>query len=162
MSKLTLKRPVLTNEAKTSAQDSKKPEPSKKSSKKYEDFGKIIQVLRDKGYKIKLDKPLSKMIYRQIKNALPPGFMTNAEIYEAIGFHVHSPKYLLKLRTGEVRFDIKGKKDGKVTEEESKFALETLYQHHAKFMRDRRKRKANPIKAKRGNSRVQFRKNQRS
>jgi sRNA-binding protein len=62
-------------------------------------------------------------------------------LYDAIGFHVNSIKYLNRIRTGAPRFNLWGKPDGKVTEAESNHARKRMVELHSMYLRAKRKNK---------------------
>lgn len=108
--------------------------------KHYKNWNRVVAELRRLGFKFKVKTPLSLSIYREIRAAIAMEYISSRALYEAIGFHVKSVQYLLKIRPGAVRYDIRGRKAGKVTDAESKHALQDLLTHHPDYMRDRRKR----------------------
>lgn len=109
--------------------------------REYKILGLVMKSLYKLGYKMKWKQPLSKDIYNEIRQVLPHDLVTSRHLYDALGYHVRSVSYLLKMREGVFRYDIRGKKAGVVTAEESKYSLTQLLEHHADYMRDRRKRK---------------------
>lgn len=150
MKKLSLNRATgnaaAQSHAETAVETPKKSKPS--DDKHYKDWNRVVAELRRLGYKFKVKTPLSLSIYREIREAIAMDYISSRALYQAIGFHVKSIQYLLKIRPDAVRYDIRGKKAGKVTEEESKHALKELLTHHPDYMRDRRKRTRKIIDAK--------------
>lgn len=104
------------------------------SPAEYKDLGLMIKLLKVNAYKIRLHKPLSKSIYNQIRAAIPESVMSSRRIYDAIGHHVHSIRYLLRMKAGDSRFNIYGQREGKVSASDEKNAVMQLNKHHAKFM----------------------------
>lgn len=139
---------------------STKPKPSNSDSDAYTWLGKVISELYRLGYKVKWGSPLSVNIYRQIREILPKEFITSKNLNAAIRHHVKSPKYLLLLRPDVDRYDVRGRKKGTVTEEQSKQALTQLYEHHGDFMKARRKRRNNKVVSTRKNHVKKHRKNE--
>lgn len=150
MKKLSLKRAtgneVAPSPTATTVETPKTTKPS--DDKHYKDWNRVVAELRRLGFKFKVKTPLSLSIYREIREAIAVEFISGRDLYQAIGFHVKSIQYLLKIRPNAIRYDIRGKKAGKVTEEESKHALKELLTHHPDYMRDRRKRTRKIIDAK--------------
>lgn len=148
MKKLTLRR-------KTS--DTQKPEQTKaapvrrekKKAPEYYDLGKLIKYLKQNGYKVRWHKPLSKAIYPQIREVVPASIMSSRRIYEAIGHHVHSIRYLLRMKAGDSRFNIKGEREGKVSKKDEQFAQQQLMKHHGEFMAYKRRMRNKPITSNR-------------
>lgn len=116
--------------------------------KHYQNWNRVVAELRRLGFKFKVKTPLSLTIYKEIRGVISPNYISSRALYEAIGFHVKSIQYLLKLRVGATRFNVNGKKAGTVTEDESKHALKELITHHSEYMRERRKRTRKIIDAK--------------
>lgn len=151
MSKLSLKRdkPKGSGISTLKSNDSSLKQRAKvKDRPEYKSLGIIMKALYRAGYKVKWKQPLSKEIYREIREALPPEVISSRKLYDAIGYHVRSVSYLLKMRPNVPRYNIHGKKDGVVSEAESKHALQQLLAYHAEYMRDRRKRQKKMIVAK--------------
>lgn len=151
MEKLTLKRNKPKGEGLSSLKslsNSYRERVKTKEKVEYKDLGVIICYLYKAGYKVKWKQPLSRDIYREIREVIPHDVISSRKLYDAIGFLVRSVKYLLKVRTDVARYDINGKKAGVVTEAESKYALKQLLEHHTDYMRDRRKRQKKVIPAK--------------
>lgn len=151
MQKLSLKRDKTTGTGLSSlksSQTSYKERARAKDRPEYATLGIVMKALYKLGYKTKWKQPFSKEIYREIREALPSEVVTSRKLYEAIGYHVRSVSYMLKLRPNAVRYNINGKRDGVVTEEESRFALKQLLEYHSDYMRDRRKRQKKMIPAK--------------
>lgn len=110
------------------------------SPSEYKDLGLMIKLLKENSYRIRLHKPLSKSIYNQIRAAIPESVMSSRRIYDAIGHHVHSIRYLLRMKAGDSRFNIYGHREGKVSASDEKFAAMQLNKHHAKFMTYRQRK----------------------
>jgi sRNA-binding protein len=129
-----------------------KPEFSKEDKDAYYWLGQVMVELYRLKFRIKWDKPLAKNFYKKVRKVLSKDFISSKNLNAAIKHHVKSPKYLLMLRPGVFRHDLKGKPTVAVTEFESKHALTELYEHHGAFMRDRRKRRnKQPITSTRKN-----------
>lgn len=151
MEKLTLKRNKPQGGGSSSLKSSENSFNRRLQTKEkpeYKTLGLIMKYLYKAGYKVKWKQPLSKEIYNEIRAVIPHEVVSSRKLYDAIGFLVRSVRYLLKIRPGATRYDINGKKAGQVTEAESKYALKQLLEHHAEYMRDRRKRQKKMIMAK--------------
>ena len=98
----------------------------------------VVAYCRKHGYKLKTNRPLSTDIFNQIRAVLSPKAVSSKELYNAIGFHVHSIKYLNRLRQGAPRFNLWGKQEGEVTESEVQFARKKLAEMHPAFLKSRR------------------------
>lgn len=122
-----------------------KPQPKDKDKQAFEDCGFIMEYLYKRGIKPKWKRPLSKGLYKELRELLATELISSKRLNNAIKHHVKSPGYLLLMRTGAQRYNLYGKPDGRVTEQESKHALGELYEHHAGLMRDRRKRRNKKI-----------------
>ena len=150
MQKLSLKRdkPKGSGISTLKSSDSSFAQRAKvKDRPEYKSLGIIMKALYRAGFKVKWKQPLSKEIYREIREALPQDVISSRKLYDAIGYHVRSVSYLLKMRPNASRYNIHGKKDGVVSEAESKYALKQLLSYHADYMRDRRKRQKKMITA---------------
>lgn len=109
-----------------------------RSEYEYLKLGQVMKRLYGLGFKVKWNKPLSKSIYREIRENVSKEEISSRDLYNAIGYHVRSINYLLKMRPGHGRFNIFGKKVDEVTPAESKNALGQLLSYHAEFMRKRK------------------------
>lgn len=150
MNKLSLKRSKPKEPGLSTLKSSDKSFKNRSHAKarpEYQTLGVIMKNLYKLGYKVKWKQPLSKEIYKEIRAALPPEVVTSRKLYDALGYHVCSVSYLLKMRPGAARYNINGKKDGLVSDTESKYALRQLLEHHAEYMRDRRKRQKKMVTA---------------
>jgi sRNA-binding protein len=108
----------------------------------YEVWFYIIKYLRENDYKISGYKPMSVKMYNQIRNVISPKKLSSKDLYRGIGFHVNSIAYLKIIKTGQKRWNLFGKPDGKVTQAESDFALQQMALVHPAYMRSLRKARA--------------------
>lgn len=142
MNKLTLKR---TPSASSTVKSSGGPQRPREIPQAYKDLGRVMAWLRQNGYKVRWFRPFSKQMYNQIKAALPEGYISSRRLYDAIGRHCRSVNYLTKLKAGDSRWNVWGKREGKVTVAEAEHAQKQLYEHHGKAMRSRRQNKGKII-----------------
>jgi len=150
MQKLSLKRDTAKGSALStlkSNDSSFKQRAKVKDRPEYQWLGIIMKALYKAGFKVKWKQPFSKEIYREMREALPTEVISSRKLYAAIGYHVRSVSYLLKMRPNARRYNIKGKVDGFVSEQESKFSLQQLLSYHAEYMRDRRRRQKKMVTA---------------
>lgn len=134
---------------KTETEQKGKPTPSKSDNQAFEDCGLIIDLLYKKGIKPKWKRPLSKGVYSELRTLISKEILSSKRLNAAIRHHVKSPGYLLLLREGAQRYNLQGKAEGRVSANESKYALGELYEHHAGLMKDRRKRRNKPVTSNR-------------
>lgn len=101
------------------------------------------------GYYVKWHAPLSKNIYRELRNILPKQMLTNAKIYRALRFHCKSPKYLIALIHASKRFNLSGKEVDLVSQDDKNFAWSELYKFHndvaKRLMAEHRKMKSQKL-----------------
>lgn len=146
MNKLTLKRTTSTSTSETSTpKTSAGAKAPRVVPQAYKDLGRVMAWLRQNGYKVRWFRPLSKLMYHQIKEALPENYLSARRLYEAIGWHCRSVSYLTKIKVGDSRWNIHGKREGKVSQSEAEYAQKQLYEHHGAAMRSRRKTKGKII-----------------
>ena len=101
----------------------------------------VVTYCRKNKYYIITNKPLSKGIYEQLRAVISPKKVSSRDLYDAIGYHVNSIKYLNRLRTGFPRFNLWGKHDGAVTQAEADHAREKMAKLHSSYLRAKRKNK---------------------
>ena len=90
----------------------------------------VVPYVRKSGYNMSLRYPLSKTIYSQLRNIISPKVMSSRDLYNAVGFHVHSIKYLECIQPNKPRLNLFGKVEGKVTFRDYKYAQRQLALHH--------------------------------
>lgn len=105
----------------------------------------VVTYCRKNKFRILTNKPLSRNIYEQIRAVISPKKVSSRELYDAIGFHVNSIKYLNRIRAGAQRFNLWGKPDGRVTESEADHARKRMVELHSMYLRSRRKNKKQGI-----------------
>lgn len=145
MNKLTLKRAPTTKSTDAKPEAASGPKRPRVAPQAYKDLGKVMAWLRQNGYSVRWFRPMSKQMYNQIKAALPEGYLSARRLYDALGWHCRSVNYLTKLKAGDSRWNVQGKREGKVTSDEAEFAIKQLYEHHGAAMRSRRKNKGKII-----------------
>tara|TARA_X000001388_G_scaffold60537_1_gene45923 strand:+ start:11318 stop:11824 length:507 start_codon:yes stop_codon:yes gene_type:complete len=114
----------------------------------------VVAYCRRNKFYILTNRPLSRNIYSQLREVISPKKVSSRELYEAIGYHVNSIKYINRLRAGAERYNMWGNPDGVVTEEEATHARKRLVELHSAYLSSRRKAKkkgviVNAKKAKR-------------
>lgn len=145
--KLSLKKGPKTEKASSGSDSPTGQRRERVSHPAYKDLGQIIRFLKKGGFKVRWHKPLSKSIYHQIRAVLPIELMSSRKLYDAIGFHVKSVRYLMRLKAGDSRFNIKGQREGKVSSADETYARKALIEHHPRFMSWKRKTKNKIITA---------------
>lgn len=105
----------------------------------------VVAYCKKNKYKLRLNKPLSKKIYDQLRGVISPKAVSSRELYNAVGFHVHSIKYLKRMYPGVERLNLWGKPDGTVTEQEAQHARKKLTELHPEYLRAKRKSKSRGI-----------------
>lgn len=147
MTKLSLKRGPKPITEKVTPNSNPGQKRERVSHPAYKELGQIIRFLKKAGLKVRWHKPLSKSIYHQIRAVLPPELISSRKLYDAIGFHVKSVRYLMRLKAGDSRFNIHGQREGKVSAADETYALKALVEHHPRFMSWKRKTKNKIITA---------------
>lgn len=105
----------------------------------------VVAYCKKNKYKLRLSKPLSKKIYDQLRGVISPKAVSSRDLYNAVGFHVNSIKYLKRMYPGVERLNLWGKSDGKVTAQEAQYAKQKLAEMHPDFIRAKRKSKKQGI-----------------
>lgn len=98
----------------------------------------VVKYCRKHKYKIPTNKPLCRDIFKQLRAVISPKTVSSRELYNAVGFHVNSIKYLNRIRVGFPRFNLWGKQEGEVTETEVQYARKKLTELHPGYTRARR------------------------
>lgn len=147
MTKLSLNRGQPKIEGKELESKNAGGRASRPSHPAYKDLGTIIRFLKRAGLKVRWHKPLAKSIYNQIRQVIPRELMSSRKIYDSLGFHVQSIRYLMRLKAGDSRFNIQGQREGKVSPKEEAHARKMLIEHHPRFMSWKRKTKNKIITA---------------
>lgn len=98
----------------------------------------VVTYCRKHKYRILTNRPLSRDIFKQIRAVVSPKTVSSRDLYNAIGFHVNSIKYLTKIRPGAPRFNMWGKNEGSVTETEAQYARAKLAELHPSYVKSRR------------------------
>ena len=105
---------------------------TKTNTPEYTELGRLITYLKKSGYKVRWHKPLAKGIYDQLRSIVPDSLISSRKLYRALGHHVHSVRYLTRMKAGDNRFNIHGEREGRVTKSDEKYAKKQLVEHHSK------------------------------